>query len=317
MMDNKVYDFIIIGGGPGGIGAAIEASYSGVENILLIEKTDNHSHTIRKYYKDGKRVDKDYKGIVVKMQGHVDFEDGDKDSTLNYFDKLLDEEKIDVLFNTEVESVEKYGEFFKVSTVKNSYIAKNVIIAIGRMGRPNKPDYKLPISLSSKINFNLSKCTQGENILIVGGGNSAAEYAVALSSKNKVTLNYRKKVFTRLNDINEKALNETVKENKLSLLLGQDIVQLENENGNVKVIFNDGMSISYDRVIYAIGGTTPVEFLSKCNINMNDKGLPIFNDNFETNIKNLFICGDLATMSGGSIAMALNHAYKIINYVNK
>ncbi len=310
-----VYDFIIIGGGPGGIGAAVEAGYFGIENILMIEKGENHSQTIRKYYKDGKRVDKDYKGMVVKLSGNVNFEDGDKDSTLNYFDKLLDDKRIDVAFNSEVESVIKDGDIFKVSTLNAGYIAKNVIIAIGRMGRPNKPDYKLPTSLINKINFNLDKCSQSENVLIVGGGNSAAEYAIALSEDNKVTLNYRKEKFTRLNDINEKAIFDKTGEGKIHLLLGKDIIQVENENGNVKVFFNDNTSNIYDRVIYAIGGTTPVDFLKKCGIHLDEKGLPIFDENFETNVKNLFICGDLATMSGGSIAMALNHAHKILKYI--
>ena len=53
----EIFDIIIIGGGPGGIGSAIEAEVHGIAKILLIEKTENHSHTIRKFYKDNKRVD--------------------------------------------------------------------------------------------------------------------------------------------------------------------------------------------------------------------------------------------------------------------
>jgi len=52
-MEN-IYDLIIIGGGPGGIGSAVEAKVLGLEKVLMIEKTDNHSHTIRKFYKDKK-----------------------------------------------------------------------------------------------------------------------------------------------------------------------------------------------------------------------------------------------------------------------
>ena len=52
-------------------------------------KTDNHSNTIRKFYKDNKRVDKDYKGQVSTLQGNVDFFDGTKETTLDYFDDLL------------------------------------------------------------------------------------------------------------------------------------------------------------------------------------------------------------------------------------
>ena len=77
---------------------AIEAAANEIGEILLIEKTDNHSNTIRKFYKDNKRVDKDYKGQVTILQGNVDFFDGTKETTLDYFNDLLDNEKIDSVF---------------------------------------------------------------------------------------------------------------------------------------------------------------------------------------------------------------------------
>jgi thioredoxin reductase (NADPH) len=308
----NIYDVIIIGGGPAGIGAAVETSILGIKNILLIEKGNNHSQTIRKFYKDNKRVDKDYKGQRTNLEGNIEFIDGSKESTIDYFDKLLDQEKIDTAFNSEVESVEKAGDIFRVVTNKIGYMAKIVIIAIGRMGRPNKPEYKIPLSISDKVNFNLDKCSQGENILVVGGGNSAAEYAIGLSSSNKVTLNYRKEKFTRLNDINEKTIWNFHKSEKILFILGFDIKALESEGGNVKVVFTDDSSKVFERVVYAIGGTTPVDFLKKCSVAMDDNKYPIFDKNYETNVKNLYICGDIATTHGGSIALALNQAYKII-----
>jgi thioredoxin reductase (NADPH) len=54
------------------------------------------------------------------------------------------------------------------------------VVAIGSMGKPNKPDYKIPPKLKSVVNFNTDKCSTNENILVVGGGNSASEYAYAL-----------------------------------------------------------------------------------------------------------------------------------------
>jgi thioredoxin reductase (NADPH) len=101
----KIYDLIVIGGGPGGISAIVEAKALGLKDIMLIEKGDNHSQTIRKFYKENKRVDKDYKGQVVELEGNVTFQDGTKESTLDYFDSLLDNDEIDTAFNSEVESV--------------------------------------------------------------------------------------------------------------------------------------------------------------------------------------------------------------------
>lgn len=313
----QTYDMVIIGGGPGGIGAAVESKVLGLEKILMIEKGDNHSQTIRKFYKDNKRVDKDYKGQVVELEGNVEFSDGTKESTLDYFDKLLDNDEIDAVFRQEVESITKEGDIFQIVTGSSGYKSKNIIVAIGKMGKPNKPDYKIPPSIRDRVNFNLDKCLGQEKILIVGGGNSAAEYAIDLSKANTITLNYRKPTFTRLNEINEKSLYELDGQEKLRLRLGVDIVALENESGLVKVVYDNGNYTIYDRVIYAIGGTTPIDFLKKCGVSFDADNKAEFDENFETKTPGLFLAGDIAVRSGGSIAIALNHAHHIVNYILK
>ena len=105
----------------------------------MIEKGDNHSQTIRQYYKDSKRVDKDWKGQTVDMVGNVDFFDGTKESTLEYFETILDGDGIETLFNAEVDRVTKEDDIFTVVTPQGDFLAKNVIVSIGRMGKPNKP----------------------------------------------------------------------------------------------------------------------------------------------------------------------------------
>ncbi|BAK71879.1 NAD(P)-binding domain-containing protein [Arcobacter sp. L] len=317
-MKNKIYDIVIIGGGPGGIGCAIEASAHKIGNILLIEKTENHSNTIRKFYKDNKRVDKDYKGQVITLQGNVDFFDGTKETTLDYFNDLLDNEKIDSIFNTEVEKITRNQEtdLLEVHTSKGLIQTKNAIVAIGKMGKPNKPDYKIPPSIKSQVGFNLDKCSSNEKILVVGGGNSAAEYAYHLADQNNnVTLVYRKPTFTRLNDLNEELLNKYNGEEKLRLRMNTDIESLENEEGKVKVLFTDGFTVLYDRIIYAIGGTTPIDFLKACGIEVDEDLKPIFDKHQETTAKDIYVAGDIAFASGGSIAIALNHGYHIVNNI--
>jgi len=316
-MPDKIYDIVIIGGGPGGIGTAIEASAHKVGEILLIEKSDNHSNTIRKFYKDNKRVDKDYKGQVTILQGNVDFYDGTKETTLDYFNNLLDTDKIDSSFNTEVEKiVRENDDLLYIYTSKGLVKSKNVVIAIGKMGKPNKPSYTIPPSIKAQVNFNLDKCLANEKILVVGGGNSAAEYAYDLAEQNiNVTLVYRKPNFSRLNETNEEILNKYNGEEKLRLRMNTDIESLENESGKIKVNYNDGFSVLYDRVIYAIGGTTPVDFLKSCGVNVDENNQPIFNEHQETSAKCVYVAGDIAFKSGGSIAIALNHGYHIVNNI--
>jgi thioredoxin reductase (NADPH) len=319
-MKDKIYDIVIIGGGPGGVGSAIEASAHNIGEILLIEKTENHSNTIRKFYKDNKRVDKDYKGQVTTLQGNVEFFDGTKETTLDYFNDLLDTEKIDSIFNTEVEKIirNKQTDLLEIHTSKGIIQTKNTIIAIGKMGKPNKPDYKLPPSIKTQINFNLDKCSSNEKILIVGGGNSAAEYAYDLADlHNNITLVYRKAEFSRLNETNENILKKYAGEEKLRIRMNTDIISLENEDGKVRVEFNDGYSVVYDRIIYAIGGTTPVDFLKSCGVEVDEDEQPIFDEHHETSAKDIYVAGDIAFKSGGSIAIALNHGYHIVNNIQR
>jgi thioredoxin reductase (NADPH) len=311
-----IYDIAIIGGGPGGIGTAIEAAVHGVKNILIIDKAENHSSTIRKFYKDNKRVDKDWKGQSIDAEGNIPFMDGTKESTLDFFDQLLDEEKIDTAFNTEVESITKDEEekTFLITTPSKSFKARGIVVTIGKMGKPNKPSYKIPPSIKEYVNYNLNKCSSGEKILVVGGGNSASEYAYELADqKNTVTLVYRKESFSRLNPENEEILNQYNGQERLRLRMNTDIDSLENSSGKIQVNFNDGHHTIYDRIIYAIGGTTPVDFIKKCGIEVDEKGNPIHDEHYRTNVACMYVAGDIAFNTGGSIAAALNHGYHIVN----
>lgn len=307
----NIYDVVIVGAGPGGIASAIECKKMGIENIVLLEKTDNISGMIREYYKDGKRVDKDYKGQVVTLAGHIPFSDGNKESTLELFSKLLEENCVEVCLQHEVDSVSKKDSIFFVRTTNNiEFQAKYVIIGIGKMGKPNKPSYPLPTNLRKKINFNINDCVKGEEILVVGGGNSAVEYAIALNSITKTTLNYRRKEFNRINNENAKELANSLK-NGLISKFGIDINAVNDRDSRLEVTFSDNTIELFDRIVYAIGGVAPVDFLKKCGIELDSNNVAQCNELKESNIDNLFVIGDILFKNGGSIAIAMNDAYVI------
>jgi thioredoxin reductase (NADPH) len=69
-------------------------------------------------------------------------------------------------------------------------------------------------------------------------------------------------------------------------------------------------------VIYAIGGTTPSGFLASSGIEQED-GKPVHDNNYETNVKGLFVAGDITQESGGSIALGLNQGYAIACCIQK
>jgi len=311
---SHLYNLAIVGAGPAGIATAVEGYLQGIRDIVLLEKDQNHNSTIRKYYKDNKRVDKDWKGQKVELDGRIYFVDGTKETTLDFFDEILNYHSVELQTHVEVQSIEKKERFFEIFMSGKTIRAKNVVVTIGRMGKPNKPSYKIPSGIKKKIAYTLDDCSEGEKILVVGGGDSAVEYAVDLSEKNEVAICYRRETFRRANPTNQTNIANAIMHKEVRPILGINIDGLEDENGRVKVLFNEIDAEVFDRVIYAIGGTTPSAFLSSSGIEEVD-GKPVHDSNYETNVKGLFVAGDITQESGGSIALGLNHGYAIACYI--
>ncbi len=311
----KIYELAIVGAGPAGIATAVESYLQGIRNIVLLEKDTNHNSTIRKYYKDNKRVDLEWKGQKVDLYGKIHFVDGTKESTLDLFDELLEHHDIELKTKVEVVSIEKKDDYFEIHMAGESIFAKYVVVTIGRMGKPNKPSYKIPPAIRKKVNYTTDECSEGEKILVVGGGDSAVEYAVDLSENNEVSICYRRETFRRANPTNQQNIANAIAHNEVRPILGVNIDALEaTEEGKIKVLFSEIEPEVYDRVIYAIGGTTPSAFLSSSGIEEKD-GKPVHNEHYETNVKGLFVAGDITQESGGSIALGLNHGYDIATYI--
>lgn len=308
------YQLAIIGAGPAGIATAVESYVLGMRDIILLEKDENHNATIRKFYKESKRVDKDWKGQKVELDGTIYFMDGTKESTLDFFDQLLDNEVLELRTHTEVQKIVKQEDALEVFIAGGSIRARYVVVTIGRMGKPNKPDYKIPPSIKNQVHFTLDACGAGEKIMVVGGGDSAIEYAVELCGRNDVTICYRRGTFRRANPTNQADIERVMASGSVRALLNTEIVELESESGKVKTIFSDGSSEMFDRVVYAIGGTTPSGFLQSSGIREED-GKPVHDENYQTNVSGLFVAGDITQESGGSIALGLNHGFAIANYV--
>ena len=239
-----------------------------------------------------------------------------KESTLDFFDEIIEHHSVELQTHVEVVAIKKQEDFFEVEMAGETIKATNVVVTIGRMGKPNKPSYTIPPNIRKRVNYTLDGCSEGEKVLVVGGGDSAVEYAVDLSEKNEVVICYRRETFRRANPTNQKNITNAIMKNEVRAMLGIDIDALEDDNGRVRAVFSGGETESFDRVIYAIGGTTPSAFLASSGIEEED-GKPVYDENYETNIKGLFVAGDITQKSGGSIALGLNHGYAIARHIKK
>jgi thioredoxin reductase (NADPH) len=308
-----LYDIIIIGAGPAGISMAVEAKNAGVptDKILILEKAEEHSFTIKKFYPDSKPVSANYKGMEAKCLGVMCISDSTKEETISYLDKAIRDNNLNVNYREMVYKINKNKDgTFTVFTDSAQYNSQIVVVAIGILSKPNKPKYKLPSSLKDKIFFDVNeKDIRNSKVLVVGGGDSASEYCQYLvQNGNEVTLSYRRDEFTRMNNINRESILALEKQNKLTILRSSNIIEVKDNQGKPEVIFEESNypPMIFDYIVYALGGTTPKNFLKTIGIEFNGEQ-PVLKEKFETNVPGLFLVGDLsAGMKGGSINWAFN-----------
>ena len=320
-------DLLIIGAGPAGLAAAVEAQRGGISNLLVVEKGPSHSQMIRTYYKEGKRVDAQYAGVEALCFGILCLRDGNRESYLSMMDYVIESSQIPVRYNTEVWSLAAApgADAFNVNAAGGlRYLAKLVIVAIGKMGRPRQPDYyrEIPAVLKNqkRILFDINTGPlDGAKVLVVGGGDSAAEYAQMLSVKNEVTLSYRQASFSRLNSINERIMAEMIAQKKFRVLMPSNIVKIEDKDGCPSVNFAEMQYAPevFDAVLYGLGGMTPVAFLQTAGVQLDLKGEPVTDTAHESSVPKLYIIGDLVGHGhgGGSIISGFNSASQAVRHL--
>jgi thioredoxin reductase (NADPH) len=321
-----MHDLIIIGAGPGGIALAAEAFASGIDpsQVLILEKGPTHNSAIRQLYPEQKLTTANYKGFAARCEGLLCVGDMTKSETLQFFDKIISDYHVNIEFNAEVYGMRR-GEGngaarFRVESSQGVYEGKVLACAIGIFGRPNKPkEYRLPPTLKERLLFDMtSQKIQSEEVLVVGGGDTAAEYVQYLRPQdNRITLSYRKADFTRLNQQNHEALLAMEERGEVEILRSSNIKEIADEAGRPRIIFAEAehQPRIFDRVIFALGGTTPTNFLHTLGITFNEDG-PAFDEAGATNVDGLYLIGDLVVgKKGGSIITAFNSAVRAMKSI--
>lgn len=312
-MELERLELLVVGAGPAGISLAAEARVAGLaqDAVLVLEKAPAHSWAIRTLYPESKRVTATYKGIDARCQGVLCVADGSKAETLTVLDRAIAEHGIRVSYQEEVHAVEVLepaGSGFVVRTGRGAYRAQVVVVAIGIFGRPNRPDYPLPRSLGGRVLFDVtSVAIAGEQVLVVGGGDSASEYCQFLAGAgNRVTLSYRRREFSRMVGLNRESLAALEAAGRVTVWRESNVVAVEDEGGRPRVRFAEREPATFDRVIYALGGTTPQGFLRAIGVTM-EGDAPVLGPGGATAVPGLFLSGDLtAGKRGGSIIAAFN-----------
>lgn len=317
----KSYDLVIVGGGPIGLACAIEAQKKNL-NYLIIEK-GAIVNSIFNY-----PLYMTFFSTAERLEiGNIPFNclapKPGRQEALEYYRNIHRYFNFNInLFEKVVEIQKIKDDSFKITTDKDLYEAKNVIIATGF--------YDIPIEMSvkgeelPKVRHYYKEAHEYafRNVLIVGANNSSVDAALECWRKGanvtmvirKSEINNRVKYWVKP-DIENRIAEGSIKAYFESNIteIRENEVEIETQNGKV-VIKND--------FVLALTGYKPdLSFLEKMGIWLSEDELktPTYNpETMETNVKGLFlagvVCGGMQTHKW-FIENSRVHANMIVDYI--
>ena len=204
----------------------------------------------------------------------------------------------------------------EVTTSKNKYLAKAIIMATGTTNRKlgiNEEDYRgKGVSYCATCDGNFYK---DREVAIVGGGNTAIDDALYLSNICKnVYLIHRRDEFRA----DAKNLDLLRKKKNVKFILNSIITKLNGKHYLESIEINNKETIKVDGLFIAIG-QNPENNLFK-NLLKLDKNGYVKSNSTLTNIKGVFVAGDVRSKKVRQLVTATSDgaiaAEEVIEYLN-
>lgn len=260
-------DVAIVGCGPAGLSASLHARHHGLRFVTL--EREDIGGTVR-YYPRKKIVMTS--AVKVPGYGRLSFREVAKEELIGIWEDIVRRTDLQVETGATVEGVTRDRDgSFTVTSAKGTYRARRVVLAIGRRGVPRKLD--VPGEDLPKVIYSLREpeAYQKDRILVVGGGDSAVEAALALADQpgNRVTMAYRGERFSRIKPGNLTRIEDAIARKRLQVLWKTNVVKIDRasvtcQNGSSQTLPNDVVAIF-------AGGALPLKFLEGCGVQVDKK----------------------------------------------
>jgi len=261
-------DVVIVGAGPAGIAAGLSALENKLRYVLIEQEADLGGavfHYPRQKVAMTSPVD-------LPVVGRVRFTEVSKEDLLAFWQDIVARSGLKVSFNDRMERIDAADGGYRVTTTKAAYHARAVLLAVGRRGTPRKLD--VPGEGLPKVVYRLVDPEQyrGRRILIVGGGDSAVEAAIACAEQPDatVTLSYRGEAFNRIKARNRERLGELQQKRAIEVLLSSEVRRIAADS--VELI-QSGRTVALpnDAVIVQAGGVVPTGLLKDIGVTVETK----------------------------------------------
>jgi thioredoxin reductase (NADPH) len=290
-MAEEIFDVTIVGGGPTGMFAGFYAGLRGMK-FKLIDSLEQLGGQVSAMYPEKDIFDVAGYPRVVGKELVKDLE-----TQLGRF-------KPPMVLGEKVQTVVRRPDnVFELTTDKgNKHYTKAVVLTLG-MGSftPKKhPNAELIPYEGKGVEYGVLSLEpfRGKRVLIVGGGDSAVDWALMLEPlASKVTLIHRRDEFRA-----HEASLQKLKASKVEIKLWYELRTVKG-NGKVEeaVIYenhtNQNESVPVDYVILNFGFQASLSFLKDWGLTLEKNKIPV-NQKMETNVPGIYAAGDIVTHPG-------------------
>jgi len=261
-------DCIIVGAGPAGLSAMLGAKEKKL-NILAIDQ-DTAGGTVS-HFPRGKLVMT--APANMPLVGKVKFSEVSKEELLQFWLEVIKKHALNINQNETMLDIHHQDDgSFELVSNKQSYRTQTILLAIGRRGTPRKLEVtgeELP-----KVVYRLidAEQYQDDDVLIVGGGDSALEAACSIAEigQCRVSISYRSDSFSRAKQKNRLRITKLASEKKITLYMSSQVNSITTEH--VELTFQSTkISIKNTAIIICAGGILPTPFLKKVGIEVSTK----------------------------------------------
>jgi len=289
---DRIYDMIIVGGGPGGYTAALYAARAGLD-VLLIERLSAGGQM----------------NLTEKIDNYPGFPEGVDGFQLSMYMQQQAERFGAKTHYAEVLKLDLEGEVKTVQTNDGSYVARTVVISTGAGPR------QLGVARENEmIGKGVGYCAhcdgmfyRGKSVVVVGGGNSAVAEALYLSRIAKEVILVHRRDNLRATHIYQKPLQEAA---NIRLLWDSEIVELLGEDrlSGVKVRnrkSGEEQELAVQGLFVSIG-RKPATELVKDQLTLDGAGYIMAGEDTRTNIPGVYAVGDVRTKELRQIVTAVS-----------
>jgi thioredoxin reductase/NAD-dependent dihydropyrimidine dehydrogenase PreA subunit len=268
------YDILIVGAGPAGLAASLVAIEQR-KSYLCIEQ-NSFGGTVYNFPRQKivmtAPADLPLVGKMAFSKNKVS-----KEELLHFWQTIRAKTDLKIQERTRFESLENCGTHFEVKMSRGgateSITAKKVILATGVRGSPRR--LGLANEDLSKVAYNLidPEQSQGQNIVVVGGGNAgveAAQYLARAKYGNRVILAVRGNAFDRCNEENQNIIRKMESEGLVQIWFNSKVVEIAADS----LLMEKGserLNIPNDYLFVFAGAEIPSRFLMSLGVAIDKK----------------------------------------------